>query len=371
MNPSPLHDHFDSLDASFIDYGERVRMLAQLAAVEIEYAPFRRSAALVDCPHRGLLRLTGKDRLDFLHRMFTGDCRSMKVGDVRRMFLLTVKGRIMADLLVIHREDATLLDLDVHDAAAVAAELDKLLFGEDVQIENLTQARHRLSLHGPRAADVADRWLTLHAPPESPAAVDPQVIWTYRRDETGEVGVHLWLTAEQARTWIADLEPFAAEFRLRPAGWLAFNIARIEAGLPLFHVDFGPDSLPHETGPLLNSAVSFTKGCYRGQEIVARMQSLGHPAKLLIAFRGTGDTATSLPIAGVPLYDAADPAAAQVVGAVTSSTLAPMLSQTAIGFAMVKWAHRAIGTTLHVPAEGRTVPIVVADPVAYRREENT
>lgn len=343
-HPSPLESHWEQMEAAFIPYGESVRLVGELARVELEYAAIRKAAALLDAPHRGLVRLTGRDRLDFLHRMLSNDCRSLNPGDVQRNFLLNSKGRIMADMLVVEQQDATLIDLDVYTAATVAAELDKMLFGEDVQVMNLSDSHHGVIVNGPKAERVAHWW--------TEASRDNAAI---PHDETGEGGYHLWGPAASASKFADQAADLRDTFDLRPIGWLAFNIARIEAGRPMFNIDFGPDSLPHETG-VLDEAVSFTKGCYRGQEIVARMQSLGHPAKLLVGFRVEGD---AVPVAGAPVLDGTASDAA-TVGAVTSSTFAPMLSQAPIGFAMVKWAKREIGTRLYVPAEGHNVPVTVA-----------
>ncbi|MEX0741196.1 MAG: glycine cleavage T C-terminal barrel domain-containing protein, partial [Phycisphaeraceae bacterium] len=341
--PSPLAEHYETLEAVTMPFGEAVAIVGEVASTEIEYAAIRKGVALLDCPHRALLRVSGKDRLDFLHRMFTNDCLSLERGDVRRMFLLNVKGRIMADLVVIEQGEHTLLETFVHEADLVAAELDKLLFGEDVQIENLTQSHHRISLHGPKADAVLQWWRD--GVTGMPDAFD------YRMDETGEPGIHIWAPAETFTRLAEKHDDLAETFALKHTGWLGYNMARIEAGTPLFHVDFGTDSLPHETGQtLLHEAVSFTKGCYRGQEVVARMQSLGHPAKLLVGWRGDG---VALPVAGTPLREATE-GGAKAVGAVTSSTFSPMLSSAPIGFAIVKWSHRAEGTELFAPVEGET-----------------
>ena len=163
-----------------------------------------------------------------------------------------------------------------------------------------------------------------------------------------------------------------ASLRGRPVGWSAFNTVRIEEGVPLYHVDFGPTSLPAEVpGPHgIDAAVSFTKGCYLGQEVVARMKSLGHPKKLLVAFRVdeqtheqkaeqagevTADEATPgpLPVAGAQVFDADNPT--KVIGAVTSSAASPLAGQTAVGFAMVRWGRHRTGTALRMPADGRLI----------------
>jgi folate-binding protein YgfZ len=129
-------------------------------------------------------------------------------------------------------------------------------------------------------------------------------------------------------------------------GWAAFNATRIEAGHPLFGIDFDDSVLPGELGPqALARAVSFTKGCYLGQEIVARMHARGQVARQLIGIRMDGD---QLPLAGTKIYDAAG----NEIGGITSSTLSPILSNTAICLGYVKRLHLAPGTRLTIPAEG-------------------
>ena len=346
MRTSPLQSHYESIDAATVPYGSQATVIAQCDAVELEYAAIRKSVALMDGSHRGLLKLTGRDRLDFLHRMVTNDCRSLQPGQVGRAMILNAKGRIMADLLVIHAAEQTLIDTDIHQAATVAQELEKLLFSEDVQITDLTDTHHRVSLHGPASAHVLDWWRGNGS--------DPSM--DYRYDETGEAGIHIW-TQAQTLSRFADASPTLYEkFKLRFIGWMAWNIARIEAGRAMFHIDFGPDNLPHEAGPdVLREAVSFTKGCYRGQEIVARMHSRGHPARQLVGFRVEGD---ALPVAGVGIT-AEDSPEAPVVGAVTSSTLSPMLGAVPVGFAMMKWSFHEVGQRLYIPAEGGRVPATV------------
>jgi folate-binding protein YgfZ len=130
----------------------------------------------------------------------------------------------------------------------------------------------------------------------------------------------------------------------RPIGWAAFNTTRIEAGRPLFGIDFDESVLPAETGQL-SRAVSFTKGCYLGQEIVARMQARGQLARQLVGIKMENDL---LPIAGNKIYDADQ----NEIGSITSSTLSPVLSNLAICLGYVKKPFLTPGTRVHVPAEG-------------------
>lgn len=324
-NPSPLNQRHEADDAVFTSFGDSTPLVAEFEAHEIEYAALRKAAAVMDCPHRGLVQLTGDDRVDFLQRMVSGDVVGLEAGEARRCFLLTEKGRIMADLQVMHAEAATLVELDACDAAAFTEQMEAMLFSEDVQIADLSQSHHCLATYGPQAPVNGDIAITT------------------------PLGTHRWGPAEDA----ADRWRQLLNAGAKPIGWQAYNITRIEAGMPLFHIDFGPTNLPHETG-IVNQTCSFTKGCYRGQEIVARMQSLGHPGKILVQFAGQGD---DLPPAGAAVYGGND-AEAHIVGAVTSSCHSPLRSGRPIGFAMVKWEFRE-QATLHAQTKHGRVPISI------------
>jgi folate-binding protein YgfZ len=123
-----------------------------------------------------------------------------------------------------------------------------------------------------------------------------------------------------------------------------FNTARIEAGRPLFGIDFDDSVLPAETGQL-DRAVSFTKGCYLGQEIVARMHARGQAARQIVGIRMHQD---ALPIAGAPIIDDEK----NQIGAITSSTISPVLSNASICLGLLKSPFAAVGTELQIATEG-------------------
>jgi folate-binding protein YgfZ len=151
----------------------------------------------------------------------------------------------------------------------------------------------------------------------------------------------------------------------RPIGWHAFNIARIEAGTPLFNIDFGPTNLPHETG-LLSHRVSFTKGCYLGQEVVARLENLGKPKQILVGLKVQTD---ALPIAGAQVFEQnSDNSMGDQIGVVTSSTLSPMLGAVPIAFAMLKTTKATPGATVLVSAEGEQAPALISPLRFWPRE---
>jgi len=173
------------------------------------------------------------------------------------------------------------------------------------------------------------------------------VIW--RDDPCGVPGYFLLLPQESAAAfWMDLLAKYSSgevgKRQLRPAGWAVFNTTRIEAGRPLFGIDFDDNILPAETG-LLDRAVNFTKGCYLGQEIVARMHARGQVARKIVGIKMRDD---ALPIAGAAVVDKDQ----NQVGGITSSTISPVLSNAAICLALLKSQFANPGTEIRVAAEG-------------------
>ena len=379
--------------AEFISYGPTDNAAVEIAEsfgrYEAEYAAIRQRVGIMHLPQRALLNFTGADRQDFLHRMVTQNINALKGGATVRSFQLNQKGRILADMLVHHGDENTWLEMDRFDLPTVQNLYESHLFADDVAIEDWTEKRTALALHGPSSVELlravceedpqpmADMPGTHHVLTLKGARVT-----VYRRDVCGSPGFWLWVPNEhaaevyEALLTAAGYEPDvpdqqtdpeqAAAFaqrrreslRGRPVGWSAFNTARIEAGSPIFHIDFGHDSLPAETG-VLDEAVSFTKGCYLGQEIVARIQSQGHPKRLLVGLHVKGD---DLPVAGAQVMEAgkADEAGQSsttqnIIGGVTSSAVSPVLGQRPVVFAVMKWGHHTPGSRVLIPTEGGMV----------------
>ena len=400
VEPSnPLLELHQKADAEFQAYGQ-VQIVSTFGEPEAEYAAIRKAAALIDQPQRGILELSGKDRLTFLNNLITNQTwdkaskSGLKAGQGVYAFFLGRNGRIIAELNVLERGDRTLLEMDARLVEPVRAAFDKYLFGEQVRLTDRIESLHQVAIHGPRAWDIIRACSNREgeapaepgAQPESlgPAGASPSqsprpdyslkqaatietpgleslssmatriydtdvIIW--RDDQAGVPGYHVVMqSSAAARVWSGLLEEFGQSVELgrrplRPAGWAAFNATRVEAGRPIFGIDFDDTILPHETGQIAR-AVSFTKGCYLGQEIVARMQARGQFAKQLVGIKMTDD---SLPIAGAIIYDDAD----NQIGGITSSTVSPVLSNTAICLGFVKKNLTPVGTILTIPAEGK------------------
>jgi folate-binding protein YgfZ len=328
-----------------------VEMAADLGAPAAEYSAIRRGVGVMDGFTRGTLRVRGADRASFLQRMVTQDLKDLRRGEARESFWLNRKGRVQADLLLAEFGDEMRIDLDRFAAAATVEQLRGFLFSEDVQIEDVTEGTGRLALHGaavlallqalglPAGLLEQDRSCTA-------CTLGALEVRAIRRDLAGVPGIELFLAPDAVVPMFDALLGAGPSQPVRAVGWHAFNVARIEAGSPLFLIDFGREALPHETG-VLARRVSFRKGCYLGQEVVARMESLGKPKQRLVGVRMQEDR---LPVAGAEVH--VEVAGGEVIGAITSSGPAPMLASACVAYAMLKYASGEPGTRVRVAAEG-------------------
>lgn len=376
MYPDPLPALAPTPGAT-VDAPHAIAVVETFGRLEVEYAALRQVAVVLDQPHRGVLRVTGADRVSFLNNMVTQELLGsspLTAGGVREAFWLSRKGKVEADLrLAEFAGDGgglMLMDVDAHRAAWVAASLGSFVFSEDVAITDVTDAWQRLGVHGPRAADVVARaagvantvadtagqdGLDLRGP----VTIAGTPVYAFELGWAGERGLELFVPVAGAEAVWRAVVAAGSE----PTGWLAMNTARIEAGTAMWGIDFGVDHVPAETGQL-DRRVSFTKGCYLGQEVVARMQTRlrdgGGLKQRLVSIKvgGNGlfddDGLARQPVGGAQLLHEGNP-----VGVVTSSTISPRLGGVPVGFAMVREKHAAPGSVLDVAADGVMLRAVV------------
>jgi tRNA-modifying protein YgfZ len=295
------------------------------------YTAARSAAAWLDRSQRGRIIVTGKDRRTYLQGLLTNEIAALTPGTGCYAAYLTAQGRMIADLWVYELGDLVLLALhgDVKDA--VLARLDQFIFGEDVQLGDVTSTFAEIAVVGPAASNVVAAALPdfgrdlLDALPEHGSVRgwfrDASVIVT-RITDAGEPGFDLYLPVEQRRAAIGALE--AAGIPELDAE--AAEAIRIEAGIPLFHRDMDEDTIPLEAG-IESRAISFTKGCYVGQEVIIRVMHRGHGrvARRLVSLATDG--------AEVPARSAVIEKDGKPVGQVTSAAFSPHLGRAiALGF---------------------------------------
>jgi len=380
---SPLHNRHRSLEAFFLPYGsaeDPSQVVETFGDLDMEYAAIRKGCVIFDQPHMGTLRISGADRTSFLNNMLTAELKALLPGTSRWAFWLNRKGRIDADLRLAQRASNMLVALDRHLCQATAKTLGSFVFTEDVVIEEASEQFHRIALHGPTGCTLIEHASTTMETPiekldehtNTQITIEGSTILVERADLAGEIGLELCIpVGDVVKVYdrlieVADQHP---GLKARPSGWLAINTARIEAGHPMFNLDFGATNLPIESG-IFDQRVSTTKGCYLGQEVVARMHARHACNKRVVALKIEGQQITSehqdihQPITGSQLFEPGKEGETPV-GHVTSSTISPMLGAVPICLAMVKSPFFEPGTTLSVSAEGKLVPCTVQESLGF------
>jgi len=318
-----------------------------------------RTAAVLTAPqNRGLIEVSGADRAAWLNNLVTNAVRDLAPGRGVGAFALNPKGRILFETTVLAREDAFWLDVDRRRLDQAIGHLSRYVITERVELRDLSGGFARIGLLGPRAtavlaeAGLADAsslpvpsWVAVECP------VGPAVV--VRRDGPAAESFELLVEPSSAELFRRTLLEAGRAHGLIPAVPEALEVMRVEQGLPAWGQDIDENTLPAETGRM-QQMVSFTKGCYLGQEIVERMRSRGGPARLLVGLRFTGAQPVS---PGVPLVSGG-----QSVGRVTSAVFSWRLGGP-VGLGMVKTAFAAPGTRLGVSAPGGGEAEVVALPM--------
>ena len=302
------------------------------------YRALTEAAAVVRRGDRGVLSVTGADRLTWLQGLVTNDVAALAIGGVCDAAYLTPQGRMISDMRVVNLVDRTLLDVPATLAPSLSARLDALLFSEDAQIHDLTQQLSMVDVHGPIAPNVT-------------SGLD-----VVRDDAFSVPGYSAFIHSAGVQDFIRQLVAKGAlETTLE-----TLDVVRIEAGRPAFLVDMDEHTIPLEAG-LEQRAISFTKGCYVGQEVVIRVlhRGGGRVAKRLVGLR--------LGKAEVPSANSVITSRGREIGRVTSAAWSPALGQAiALGY-----VHRDFvspgsvveirGTDAAVSAEVTALPFVDRD----------
>jgi folate-binding protein YgfZ len=243
----------------------------------VEARALATGAGVIHRPGRATWHVTGKDRVSYLHRMLTQDVKGIETGRARYACLLDVRGRILGDLLVLRHEDRHVLDLAKGAVPTAMPVLEKYVIADDVAFEDATAATARFTLAGPAAPAVLE---ALRVRPPEPwafaaARIGASSCHVLRRDLGPRPSFELFAPAQGARDVLDALRAGAVL-----CGEEAWDVARVETGVPAFGAELGPSVTPNEA--LLEEALSWSKGCYPGQEPVVMARHRGHPATLLV-----------------------------------------------------------------------------------------
>ncbi len=308
-----------------------------------QVAAVRRGVGLFRLEERGLLRVVGGDRVRWLDGMLSNDVASLAPGTERsgcHALLLTRQGRIVADLHVLLRGQSVWLELPREALAHTREVLERFIIADDVALEDASNEVERISLEGPKADALVAPRLAAHACCEPSLGGVAVVAAAYGLAGTGR---QLFVPAGSTETVVAALREAGAGAGLVEAGPETLEILRIEAGVPKLGAELDEQVLPAEAR--LEGAVSSSKGCYTGQEVVARMASRSRVSHLLVGLCFDGPAPAP---AGSSLEHEG-----RSVGEITSACVSPTAGSIALGF--VRRAHAEPGSRLQ--AGGRAARV--------------
>ena len=322
---SPLADYHTSQGATLGEY-HGVLVPSRFTDPKAEHLAVRNASGILDFSFHAKFVVTGEDRVRFLNGMVTNDVKSLQPGQGTYALLLNVQGHILADLKIYAEVDQFWVDLDWDLRTKVLEALNQYIIADQVELEPMDMAA--LSFQGPYSRPLLEKTLHLDLPKMKEyehfstnyAGFPVRVV---RNSTSGEEGYEVWVSSkDMLGLWGAACGQ-APTYETLPVGWEALETLRIEAGIPSYGADLEEDTLPLEAD-LLN-ALSFTKGCYVGQEIVERARSRGRVNWKLVGM---------LVDSPVP-PEAGDKLLREGIqmGEVTSSCVSPSLGSTvALGF---------------------------------------
>jgi folate-binding protein YgfZ len=251
---------------------------------EEEYWTIKRTVGLADISNAGRLRITGKDRVSFLNGLLTNDVSQLKENSGQHSALLNSKARVLADLYLYSQTDSLLIDTRESPASHVKEILDRFIITEDVQIIDATSDLVQMTVQGPKSSEAIRQVLGVEAhdlKQFEQRSLGPSTI--IARDRTGQSGYDIILPVLEAEPVWQGFLLNGGEIGLNPVGSRALEILRLEAGYPKYAADMDENTIVLEAG--FKDALNFTKGCYLGQEVVARATHIGRVNKQLVGLQ--------------------------------------------------------------------------------------
>jgi aminomethyltransferase len=361
MKQSPLHNQHLQLGATFDDVaGSAVPI--QYGDVIAEHAAVRGAVGLSDLSHRGKCRVTGDDRIKWLQSIVSNDLLPLQAGQGRYSSFLTHKGKMLSYFRVyVQPESVWIEDVGEVGDATFQALRKFLLYGTKAKLENCAETWGLLLVSGPKSAEAVAtafgsdvRTLDLLRTLSVTIGGDPALI--LRTEETGEADYEVLVPmAGIAEAW-DKLVTAGAPLGMKPVGAQAREALRIEAGLPKAGPDLNEEIVPPEAN-LEGKAFSLSKGCYPGQEVVARMDTYGNVRRHLV---GLVLQDATVPPKGSKLFSGE-----REVGWVSSAVFSPQLNAVlALGFPLRDFSSPDTALTVEVagtrhPATVHTLPFYV------------
>jgi len=323
----------------------------------------REGCGLFDLPTRGVIEVRGGDRERWLNGMVTNDVRGLAANPSRSCYatLLTAKGVILTDLWIFARPDCFWLEVESRHIAELLTHLGKYIIADDVQLADISGQLDRFALEGPTTValvgEVVGREIEVAAGEVCELSIAGVELQGLAASYSGESAMQLFVPKQDAKRVLDALREAGRAFDLVEGDAACLETLRIEAGTPDLEAELLPDVFPQEAR--LQRAISTQKGCYIGQEIVARLESRGRVNHLLVGLcLGEGSTP---PTAGEEIHFEE-----KAVGEVTSSARSPRVGAIAMGY--VRADQAALGTEVRIADQSARVVSLPFFELAQPRE---
>ena len=367
MKQFPLHQQHQSLGAQFQVVGDWETPAHYGDSIQ-EHLAVRNGVGIADLSSRGKILVTGEDRVTWLQSIISNDILPLHPGQGLYSTFMDHKGKILAYFRVLMMEDAIFVeDVGEVDDKTYQHFRKFLLFGTKAKMENCLQRWGILLVAGPKACEVIEKTFAtdlLGVNPLGFKSVDVQghQMLIGRTEETGELDVELYVPVEGLVSVWDQLWSTGRPLGLQAIGQLALDSLRIEAGIPKIGPDLNEVIVPPEAN-LQGKAFSLTKGCYPGQEVVARMDTYGAVKRRLVGFVVEKET-SPLPAHGAKIYSGD-----REVGWVSSSAFSPILNKSlALGFPLRDFSQP--NTELSIDIQGERHRATVHSLPFYSRSSN-
>lgn len=312
-----------------------------------DYRALTTGVGLIDLTSlRSRVELTGDDRRKFLHNFCTNDVNNLADGAGCEAFLLDAKGHVLFYVFIYARPERLLVECSADRGESLVKHLDKYLIREKVKITDLSATWSELLIAGPLSSEMTRIALSTNAPSLPQASVagpgDTVIVRSIWTPNVNFCVLGPTAAVDEVRNKLLDADP-------QPCGTAAFESLRIEAGLPLDGIDVSDKNLAQEVDRN-DRTLHFRKGCYLGQETVARLDALGHVNKRLVGLKFSATDDANPPQAGATL----------AVGTITSAAFSPRLDAW-LALAYIRENSTAPGTKIDTPfgpAEVAALPFV-------------
>jgi aminomethyltransferase len=362
MKRSTLHEDHAKRGAVFIEQSGW-EVPAHYGDPSAGYSAVRNAVGIMDLSSRGKIRVTGEDRVKWLQSIISNDILPLTPGQGIYSTFLTHKGKIIAYFRVYQLGDALMLEDIGETGDTTFATLRKfLLFGTKAKMDNCGETWGLLLISGPKALELIRSTFGTDLSSLKPLSfekleIDGHPALLIRSEETGETDIEILIPSGGLRSAWERLWTAGDSMGLQPFGTHALETLRVEAGLPKMGPDLNENIVPPEAN-LEGKSFSLSKGCYPGQEVVARMDTYGSVRRRLV---GLTLSESAVPLSGAKVYSGD-----REVGWVSSAVLSPLLGK-AIAFAFPLRDFSKPGTDLEVDTEGRRVTATVQELPFVRR----